>query len=108
MKSLKILLSLVAIFGALTLGYSYVSAAQPDQDMFANCQTEFHAMNTSNDGMLNYQEYKIARYGLGGHKGLAPTGASVSAFNSADRDGNGFLSEGEFCAWSVGRNRISG
>lgn len=106
MKTLLVVLAVVAVIAAMALGSGDVLARTAGTtygggggQAAIGCENQFGTLDSGNKGYLSYWDFKDGWSGPGGHKGLAPTDSSGNAFATADRNVDNQLSAQEFCEW---------
>lgn len=61
----------------------------------------FSDLDSGQKGYLNIHDFQRGWDGPLGYKNIGPYGNVLSGFSAADRNGDGRLTSGEYCAWEA-------
>ena len=93
MKALKFFVGIVLAFALLATAGDVSAKKRPL--MKQKCQERFVNIDADKDGKVSLQEFKAVKH---------PRGKAEDLFKESDTDGDGFLSEKEFCS-KAGKTR---
>jgi len=104
MRVFLTIFAVVAVISAIMLGNSFVLAGSPGGAMSGgqavmDCERNFNTLDSGQKDYLTYWDFEAGTYGVGGHKGLAPSGNAQSRFQTADQNRDNLLSRAEYCDW---------
>ena len=104
MKGFVMFLTIVAVVATLAFGGG-LAKAMDTYNGTATCDERFKALDTENNGYINYGEFRAAYDGVGTRSGR-PAGPSeagkyYSVFTAMNTSGDGKLTPQQFCAWEA-------
>ena len=92
----------VAIILAIMLSSGNVLASKGGKQP-RECEKKFSELDSSHKGYLGRQDFQRELEGPPGHRKIQRYGKVVAAFSSADKNGDGIVTLGEFCEWQSHR-----